>query len=206
MKPHEIAEVLGRYAPLRPIVMVAGPPPVRRVARVDARFVSVVEAVVYQQLAGKAAAAIFGRLVEQVGPTMTPAAMLQVSDRQARAIGLSGAKFAALRDLALATTDGRVDFVAHGRKSDDAIVAELVTVRGIGPWTAQMYLMHTMGRHDVWPVLDYGVRNGWSLLHGRDDLIAPKDLARAADHLSPHRSAVAWYCWRAVDELRANGR
>ena len=97
------------------------------------------------------------------------------------------------------TLDGTINVNKHGRMSDEAIVQELVQVRGIGPWTAQMYLMNDLGRYDVWPTLDYGVRNGWSKMHGYDEMISVKELVNAADHLTPYRSSVAWYCWQAAD-------
>lgn len=165
------------------------------------RFPTLVRSIIYQQLAGKAAAAIHGRVNAALKGDVAPQRLLRLSDEACQEAGLSRAKRDALRDLAEHVVDGRVDLTKHGRLSDDAVIAELVSVRGIGPWTAQMYLMHTLGRGDVWPVLDYGVRNGWSLLHRRDEMISPKELAVAGASLAPYRSSVAWYCWQAADSF-----
>lgn len=158
-----------------------------------------VRAIVFQQLAGRAANAIHGRLVAAVNGVISPENIVGLSDTTCAECGLSAAKRDAIRDLALKVLDGSVRPDRHGRMSDDDVVAELVTVRGIGPWTAQMYLMSQLGRHDVWPALDYGVRNGWSLLHSMNEMISVKELSHAADHLAPYRSSVAWYCWQRVD-------
>lgn len=158
-----------------------------------------VEAIVYQQLAGRAASAIHGRFVAALGGQVTPEGIMRLSDAACKECGLSAAKRDAIRDLATKVLDGTVRPDRHGRMSDQEVVNELVLVRGIGPWTAQMYLMSQLGRHDVWPILDFGVRNGWSQIHGMTEMLTVKELAHAADHLSPFRSSVAWYCWQAVD-------
>ena len=176
-----------------------GPPPRLTVNPVAQRYPTLVRAIVYQQLAGRAASAIHGRLLEGLGGDVSPEAVLGLNDDQCSSFGLSRAKRDSIRDLSVKTLDGTINFAQHGRRSDEAVVAELVQVRGIGPWTAQMYLMHDLGRYDVWPTLDYGVRNGWSQLHGMDEMISIKAMVNAADHLSPFRSSVAWYCWQAVD-------
>ena len=158
-----------------------------------------VRAIVFQQLAGRAATAIHQRVLDALGGEVTPEGVLSLDDATCAQCGLSAAKRDAIRDLAAKVLDGSVRPDKHGRMSDADVVAELVTVRGIGPWTAQMYLMHQLGRHDVWPHLDYGVRNGWSQLHAMTEMISVKELLSAADHLAPYRSSVAWYCWQAVD-------
>lgn len=158
-----------------------------------------VRAIVYQQLAGRAASAIHGRLVEALGGVVEAERIVLLDDATAAACGLSAAKRDAIRDLATKVLDGTVRLERHGRHRDEEVVAELVRVRGVGPWTAQMYLMSQLGRHDIWPHLDYGVRHGWSRIHGRSDMVTVKDLLHAADHLAPFRSSVAWYCWQAVD-------
>ena len=107
-------------------------------------------------------------------------------------------------DLAEHARDGRVNLTAHGRMSDAAIIAEVTAVHGIGPWTTQMYLMHTLGRRDVWPVGDFGVRYGWSLLHGLDEMITQKELDVCGERFVGVRSDVAWYCWQAVHLHRSN--
>ena len=101
-------------------------------------------------------------------------------------------------DLAHDVRDRRVNLSRHGRMSDDEIVRDVASVRGIGPWTAQMYLISTMSRPDVWPIGDYGVRVGWTLLHGLDETISEKDLLVAGERFVGARTSVAWYCWEAV--------
>lgn len=198
--PEQIATTLSRYRPLKALIQQVGPPPRLKVNPVANRYPTLVSAIVYQQLAGKAAAAIHGRLVAGLDGQVDPERMLALSDEECAAFGLSRAKRDSIRDLSSKTLEGLLHFARHGRMSDEGVVEELIQVRGIGPWTAQMYLMHDLGRYDVWPTLDYGVRKGWSLLHGMDEMITTKAMASAADHLAPYRSSVAWYCWQAADQ------
>jgi 3-methyladenine DNA glycosylase/8-oxoguanine DNA glycosylase len=195
----EIAITLAKYRPLRSLIKQVGPPPRRKVSSVVNRYPALVGAIVYQQLAGRAAASIHGRLIEGLDNDVNPGRMLTLTNDECATFGLSRAKRDSIRDLSVKTLEGAINFSRHGRMTDGDVVAELVQVRGIGPWTAQMYLMHDLGRHDVWPTLDYGVRKGWSLLHGMDEMITTKAMGNAADHLAPYRSSVAWYCWQAVD-------
>jgi len=106
--------------------------------------------------------------------------------------------------LAERTLDGRIHLAQHGTMSDHDVLSDVVAVRGIGPWTAQMYLMHTLARHDIWPPGDFGVRNGWSQLHELDEIISEADLRRAGDVFTGVRSDVAWYCWEVIHLARAN--
>jgi len=204
--PQQIATTLRRYPPLRPVIAAVGPPPAFRVIPVAKRYEHLVRSIVHQQLAGKAAEAIYGRFTGELHGDVTPDGVLSLSDETMASVGLSGAKRRAINDLTHKVKDGTVRFDRHGRLSNDEIIAELVQVHGVGPWTVHMYLMHALARPDVWPSGDYGVRNGWSIVHGDDVMISAADLATAADHLSPHRSAVAWYCWQAVDVARATDR
>ncbi|MEI8148811.1 MAG: hypothetical protein WCG62_07005 [Actinomycetes bacterium] len=197
--PTEIAITLAKYRPLKTLIKQVGPPPRLKVNPVANRFPTLVRNIVYQQLAGNAAAAIHGRLVAGVDGAVAPERVLALTDDECATFGLSRAKRDSIRDLSMKTLDGRIHFARHGRMDDAAVIDELVQVRGIGPWTAQMYLMHDLGRYDVWPTLDYGVRKGWSQLHGMDEMITIKAMGTAADHLAPYRSSVAWYCWQAAD-------
>jgi DNA-3-methyladenine glycosylase II len=120
-----------------------------------------------------------------------------------RAVGLSGAKAASIHDLALKVAEGTVPLERIARLSDDDIVTRLSVVRGIGRWTAEMFLIFQLRRLDVWPVDDYGVRTGWSLAYGLPDLLKPKQLQAEGDRFRPYRTVAAWYCWRAVHESRA---
>jgi 3-methyladenine DNA glycosylase/8-oxoguanine DNA glycosylase len=162
------------------------------------RFAALCESVVYQQLAGKAAAAIFGRLCAALGGPPSAEGLAAATDETLRAAGLSGAKAACLRALGEAAASGQLRLDAAGRMGDDELVEHLSAVRGIGRWTAEMFLIFSLGRLDVWPVGDYGVRKGYALAFGLDDLPTPKELTPLGDPFRPYRSVAAWYCWRAV--------
>lgn len=116
-----------------------------------------------------------------------------------RSVGLSAAKVASIKDLAAKALDGTVRLGGWSRLTDDQIVERLITVRGIGPWTAQMFLMFHLNRPDVWPVGDLGVRAGYARIHGLDETPSPSELAALGDVYRPFRTIAAWYCWRAVD-------
>jgi 3-methyladenine DNA glycosylase/8-oxoguanine DNA glycosylase len=167
---------------------------------VAARFEAIARSIVYQQLAGRAAATIWGRFRALTdGPVLAPEAVLALDDAALRGAGLSGAKAAAVRDLALKTSTGAVRLESLGRRSDDEVVEELCQVRGVGPWTAHMFLLFHLHRMDVWPTGDLGVRNGYRLAWALDEMPTPKELAELGEPFRPYRSVVAWYCWRAVD-------
>lgn len=180
-----------------------GPPPARRAIPVNARFGTVALAILHQQLAGAAAAAISGRVLVATGDPITPQALLRAGDATLAGCGVSGPKRRSLFDLAEKALDGTVDFATLGRRDDAAIEESLTAVRGIGPWTAHMFCLFTLARPDVWPTGDYGVRAGWSIIHADDELVAPKELDQLGDVFRPYRSAVAWYCWRAVEDERS---
>ncbi|MBV9449856.1 MAG: DNA-3-methyladenine glycosylase 2 family protein [Streptosporangiaceae bacterium] len=183
---------------LRRLVDQAGPPEVR--APNESHFGALVRAIVYQQLAGAAASAIHGRLVAAVPGGLTPESVLSLSDDDMRKAGLSGAKTASLRDLAAKVLDGTVILDPAGLKDegDAEVVARLSAVRGIGRWTAEMFLMFQLRRLDVWPTGDLGVRKGFGLAWGIP-MPTPKQLEPLGDPYRPYRSVVAWYCWRAAE-------
>jgi len=161
-------------------------------------FASLARAIVFQQLATGAAAAIHGRFVAAIGGTVTAAAILATDMSVLRAAGLSNAKAVALLDLATKVADGTVPLDGLAGLDDDEIVARLTTVRGIGRWTAEMFLLFELQRPDVWPVDDLGVRHGWRLIHGDAELLKPRDLQVEGDRFRPFRSVVALLCWHAV--------
>lgn len=161
-------------------------------------FVSLARAIVFQQLATRAAAAIHRRFVEAIGGAVTADAILATPYEALRGAGLSNAKAASLLDLAAKVADGSVPLDGIEGLSDDEIVDRLTTVRGIGRWTAEMFLLFELRRPDVWPVDDLGVRHGWSLIHGLRETIKPKTLLPEGDRFRPYRSVVALYCWHAV--------
>jgi DNA-3-methyladenine glycosylase II len=165
-------------------------------------FDALAESIAYQQLTGKAAATIFAR-VRALYPKrkwLDPKQLLATPDETLRAAGLSRAKTAALKDLAAKTIDGTVPSGrALVRMTDDEIITRLTTVRGIGRWTVEMLLLFDLGRPDVWPVDDYGVRKGFAKTFGRRKLPTPKQLMKLGEKWRPYRSVAAWYFWRALD-------
>ena len=170
----------------------------------DGRFGALVRSIVFQQLAGAAANAIFVRVRATVDGGLTPHSLTEVPDDVLRSAGLSANKLAALRDLSAKVIDGSVNLAAPARRSDEEIIAELAAVRGIGRWTAEMYLMFELRRLDVWPVDDLGVRQGYGLAWGIAPPPTPKLLGPLGDAYRPYRSVVARYCWEAV-ALRRGG-
>lgn len=165
-------------------------------------FASLARAIVFQQLATRAAAAIHRRFVEAIGGDVTPAAILATAPEALRGSGLSTAKAASLLDLAAKVADGTVPLEGIEALADDEIVTRLTAVRGIGPWTAEMFLLFELRRPDVWPVADLGVRHGWSLIHGLPETIKPKALDAEGERFRPFRSVLALYCWHAVHVAR----
>jgi DNA-3-methyladenine glycosylase II len=182
------------------LVGLAGLPRVPRSR--ETPFAALVRAIVYQQLAGAAARAIHGRLLAALDDNPRPEALLTLDAATLRAVGLSANKAASLYDLAAKALDGTVLLNPRGlaRQSDDEVIARLSTVRGIGPWTAQMFLIFQLRRLDVWPTGDLGVRNGFGLAW---DIPTPtaRELEPLGDPFRPYRSVVAWYCWRAAELL-----
>ena len=128
--------------------------------------------------------------------------MLATPPEALRAAGLSGNKTAAVLDLATKATDGTVPLEDLDSLDDEEIIARLSAVRGIGRWTAEMFLMFELRRMDVWPVDDFGVRNGWSMVHALAETIKPRALAAEGERFRPYRSVAAWYCWQAVALFR----
>lgn len=176
-------------------------------------FQSLVESIMYQQLHGKAAATIHGRVCDYFRGDPTPQALIDTPDEILRGCGVSGNKIKALKDLAAKTLDGTVPSHAAIQKMSDAdIVERLTEVRGIGPWTVEMLLIFRMGRPDVLPVTDYGVRKGFALTFQRlpksraieaADLPKPDVITRRGERWRPFRSVASWYLWRACDLARS---
>jgi DNA-3-methyladenine glycosylase II len=164
-------------------------------------FAALVRSIMYQQLAGAAAATIHARFLKLFSDGLSPTAVLALPEGAMRSAGLSGSKAAAVADLALKMTDGTVPLDDVDSLTDDDLVARLIQVRGIGRWTAEMFLMFQLGRLDVWPVDDYGVRKGWALAHKLKEPPAPRALQAVGDPFKPYRSIAALYCWRAVDTV-----
>jgi DNA-3-methyladenine glycosylase II len=166
----------------------------------ETHFGTLVRAITFQQLAGPAARAIHGRLIAALEGDISPERLLALPDEALRSAGLSGAKTASLRDLAAKVLAGTV--VLESRRlahlTDDEIVTQLSSVRGIGRWTAEMFLIFQLRRLDVWPTGDLGVRRGYALAWGVP-MPTPKQLDALGERFRPYRSVVAWYCWRAAE-------
>ena len=166
---------------------------------------ALVKAVTYQQLNGNAAETIFRRFLAQFPETKFPAPehVVAASDETLRSAGLSRAKTAAIKDIAAKTIAGVVPTRrAIARMSDVEIVERLTTIRGVGPWTVEMLLMFTLGRPDVLPATDYGVRSGFALVYGLTELPLPKDVLAHGERWRPYRSVASWYFWRALDAAK----
>ena len=168
-------------------------------------YEALVQAVAHQQLTGKAAKTILGRFYALYGIDCCPepTRLVETPDAQLRACGFSRAKSAALKDIAARTLDGTIPpRRALARLKDEAIIERLVEARGVGRWTVEMFLMFTLGRPDVLPVDDYGIRLGYKIAYGKRMLPTPKALARIGERWAPYRTTASWYLWRAVDMHR----
>lgn len=199
----EATERLRQDPALGPLVERVGPVRLRP-PRGDP-FESLAAAIVYQQLAGKAALAIHRRFVDALGGQVTPERVLGAPDALLRGAGLSANKLAAIRDLATQTAGGALALDRISGLEDDEVVACLSRVRGVGPWTAQMFLMFDLHRPDVWPTGDLGVRNGLARVLSLGTPPAPRDMEWIGTGYRPWRSALAWYCWQAVRVLTPDG-
>ena len=166
-------------------------------------FASLAQAIVYQQLSPRAAATIFGRFCALFdGATSCPAPqqVLAAGDETLRGAGISGPKLRALRDLAERSLTGEVPTLEEARDmEDEAIVARLTEVRGIGRWTAEMFLIFTLGRPDVLPAADYGLRRGFQVAFATPALPSPAEVAERGARWAPYRSVASWYLWRALE-------
>ena len=163
-------------------------------------FAHIARAIIYQQLSGKAAGTIHRRFEELYGGRApTPAELLETPDDRLRAVGVSRQKAAYLKDLAAKVAGGTVPLDEIEALDDDAIIRALATVKGVGRWTAQMFLMFRLGRPDVLPELDLGVQRGIQLAYGLSALPKPKELQRIGEKWSPYRSIAAWYLWRSLE-------
>lgn len=164
----------------------------------ESNYQSLVSAVVSQQLSGKAASAIHGRLQELVGGEITPKKIALQSVENLRAVGLSGAKTKTILGLTDSVNSGLP--IEELPDFEDAEILRLLTqIWGIGEWTVHMFMIFQIGHLDIWPTGDLGVRKGWELIHNSRKELTPKELEIKGEKLRPYRSVVAWYCWRALD-------
>ena len=199
LTPRSAAKVLAERDPvIARLVAEAGlprfPPPG------GTHLETLVRAITYQQLAGAAARAIHGRLVDALDGSVTAERLISLPEETLRAVGLSAAKAASLRDLSAKVLDGTVKLDPRqlARESDEEVVARLSSVRGIGKWTAEMFLMFQLRRLDIWPTGDLGVRRGYGLAWAVPTPTA-RELEALGEPYHPYRSIVAWYCWRAAE-------
>ena len=162
-------------------------------------FEALVESVISQQLAVKAADTIYSRVKALARGRMVPGRIAQISEADMRAAGVSGAKFKTIQGLTDAALSKRINInKLHEIEDDQSIFDQLTSLWGIGPWTVDMFMMHQLGRLDIWPTGDLGVRRGWEKIYALTEEIEPSALDKKGDKFRPYRSVVAWYCWRAL--------
>jgi DNA-3-methyladenine glycosylase II len=181
---------------LRAIIERVGP---CRMEFAPAEFCSLAEAIVYQQLNGKAAVTIFKRFAVLAGEPLTPGGILKLTDAQLRSVGLSKQKSAYLKDLAAKTASGLLNFSCLPKLSDEEVIKHLTLVKGIGVWTAHMFLMFSLRRPNVLPTGDYGVQVAVKKHYKKRKLPKPKDMEKIARAWEPYRSVACWYMWRSLD-------
>lgn len=197
-----VAHLRATDEALARVIDVVGP--VRlQVRETRGLFDSLAEAIIYQQLSGKAAATIYARLCAlfpTAGGGPTPGQILSATDAELRSAGVSRGKMLALRDLARHAEDGKIPSLSAARRmGDDEIVERLTCVHGIGRWTVEMLLIFRLGRGDVLPIHDYGVRKGFAVAYGKRKLPTPKAIEKHGDRWRPYRTAASWYLWRATE-------
>jgi DNA-3-methyladenine glycosylase II len=173
-----------------------------RMHAADSPYEALLESIAYQSISGKAAATIFARIKALSGTDRPPSPeqMLKLGKPTLRKAGLSGAKILAMKDLARKTLEGVVPTREQaGKMSDEELVERLVSVRGIGAWTVEMFLIFNLGRPDVLPIHDLGVKKGWSITYGKKHMPKPKELLAFGEQWRPYRTIASWYMWRAFE-------
>lgn len=178
------------------IIERAGP---YRMGYSEPEFATLLSSIVFQQLNGRAAYTILNRIIAAAGGKLTPQRILRLSDETLRAAGLSRQKIAYMRDLAEHTRDRRLRFAKLSQLSDPRVVETLTQVKGIGEWTAQMFLMFALRRHDILPVADYGVRSAIRKAYGMKELPTPREMRTLAEAWKPYCSVASWYLWRSLE-------
>ncbi|PYT60506.1 MAG: DNA-3-methyladenine glycosylase 2 family protein [Acidobacteria bacterium] len=201
--PFDLAEATRHLASIDPKLaeLIANTVPFQLHSdQLDSPYEVLLKAIAYQFISGKAAATIFGRVkaLSNNGRAPSPEQMLKLRKSVLRKAGLSGAKILAMKDLARKTIEGIVPTLEQAEKhSDEELVKRLVSVRGIGAWTVEMFLIFRLGRPDVLPVHDLGVRKGWSITYGKKQMPTPKELLAFGERWRPYRTVASWYMWRA---------
>lgn len=194
-----VAEICEADVKFLPIVESTALCTIGRSDALGSHFESLVESVVSQQLAVRAADTIHRRLVDLVNGEITPESIIKLDEAQMRSAGLSGAKTKTIQGMSKAAITGAVPFDDLHQLDDNVVFEKLTSLWGIGPWTVDMFMMFQLGRLDIWPTGDLGVRRGWERIHRLKDQIEPKKLELHGKKFRPHRSVVAWYCWRTLE-------
>ena len=199
--PEAIRHLSERDEILRPLISELAPFQID-VANAQSPYEVLLESIAYQSISGKAAATIFGRIkaLGSDGRPPSPQQMLKIPPKKLRKAGLSGAKVLAMKDLARKALTGIVPTHEEALKlSDEELVERLVSVRGIGAWTVEMFLIFRLGRPDVLPIHDLGVKKGWSVAYGKKHMPKPKELLKFGERWRPYRTVASWYMWRAFE-------
>lgn len=193
-----IARRIVRIEPkFREVVTKFGPAPIgARPSRIS-NFQALAESILGQQLSVKAAATITERVIQAAGGRMNPAGIAKLTPSRLRSAGCSAAKARAISELAQVVADGDLPIRSLNKKSDEAIMELLLPLYGVGRWTVEMFLIFQLGRSDVWPTGDLGVRRGWEKLYKMKREVEIDELEKLGAKFAPHRSHLAWYCWRA---------
>jgi len=165
----------------------------------DPSFASLAEAIVYQQLNGKAALTIFNRFADLAGRPLTPQGILKLTEPQMRSAGLSKQKLSYIRSLAELTHSGELDFARLPDMPDDEVIAHLTEVKGVGTWTAQMFLMFSLRRPDVLPTGDFGIQTAIRKYYRKRKMPRPAEMEKIAKPWSPYRTFACWYLWKSLD-------
>lgn len=194
-----LAQICEADSKFIPIIEASPLCPIGREQTERSHFESLVESVISQQLAIRAADTIHARLVALAGGKITPARIAKLEEDELRSAGLSGAKAKTIQGLSTAALTRQVDINKLHLLDDELVSSQLNSLWGIGPWTVDMFMMFQLGRLDTWPTGDLGVRRGWEKIHRLKEQIEPKKLYVRGEKFRPHRSVVAWYCWRAVE-------
>ncbi|MGA0865843.1 MAG: DNA-3-methyladenine glycosylase family protein [Candidatus Nanopelagicaceae bacterium] len=190
-------KIIAEEPRFAPVIERSGFCPIGSTPRKESNFRSLATSIISQQLSTKAAATIIAR-VEKLTGGITPARIERIRVGRLREAGLSGTKARAIKELASAESEVRFSRL-HLLEDDDAIFERLLPLFGIGSWTVEMFLIFQVGRPDVWPIGDLGVRRGWERIHRMKGEISPAELQKRGERFRPYRSHVAWYCWRALE-------
>lgn len=176
-----------------------------KLKRRNHHFSVLVESIISQQLATNAAKAIFKRFKELYPKFPTASEILSTRDSKLRIVGLSGMKIEYLKDLARHVEEGRLDLGSVSKMSDEDVIAHLTQVKGIGRWTAEMFLIFSLGRHDIFPVDDLGLRKGVQRLFSLPETPKPKEVERLGDRWRPYRTIATWYLWKSLQKFDSIG-